>query len=213
MLAMMMCAMTGTLFVYQGQEIGMINAPKSWPIEDYKDIESVNYYNSVAERTNNDPKALSSVMKNIQVFGRDHARLPMQWDDSPYAGFTTNKSGAWMRVNETYQEGINVASQLSNPSSVLNFWKKMLKLRKDYLNIFIHGEFEAVDLEGEHTFVFAKKYGKDRAIVALNFTAEEQIFKRPAVDGKMQFLVGNLEGIDGTEKNLAGYEGRIYLVV
>ena len=60
MLALMMCAMTGTLFVYQGQEIGMINTPKDWTIKDYKDIESINYYQSVAKRTDNRPSGARS---------------------------------------------------------------------------------------------------------------------------------------------------------
>ncbi|KAF4618418.1 hypothetical protein G7Y89_g14885 [Cudoniella acicularis] len=211
MLAMMMCAMTGTLFIYQGQEIGMINAPKDWPIEDYKDIESVNYYNSVAQRTNNDPKALGHVMKSIQILGRDHARLPMQWDSTPYAGFTGKKDGAWMRTHDLYKE-INVASQLNKPSSVLNFWKKMLKTRKDYKDLFIHGQFDAFDMQNQETFVFGKRFGNDRAVVALNFTDEEQVFKRPDVGGKMELLVGNVEGGDGSEEKLMPYEGRIYLV-
>lgn len=212
MLAIMMCAMTGTLFVYQGQEIGMINAPKDWPIEDYKDIESISYYNSVAERTNNDPKALGHVMHSIQILGRDHARLPMQWDNSAYAGFTGRKDGAWMRVNETYREGINVAAQQKNPRSVLNFWKKMLKMRKEYKDLFIHGSFHAFDMENQETFMFGKTFGRQKAVVVLNFTDEEQTFKLPDLDGKFQFLVGNVEGVNGTEENLQAYEGRIYLV-
>jgi alpha-glucosidase len=211
MLALMMCAMTGTLFVYQGQEIGMINAPKDWPIEDYKDIESVNYYKSVAERTGNDPVALDRVMKSIQILGRDHARLPMQWDDSPYSGFTSNKSGAWMRVNDSYKS-INVDSQLKQPNSVLNFWKNMLRMRKEYKDLFIHGTFEGFDMQNEQTFVFCKTFGKDKAIVALNFTAEEQVFKRPDIRGKFELLVSNVEGVDGTEGTLQPYEGRLYLV-
>ena len=211
MLALMMCAMTGTLFVYQGQEIGMVNAPQEWGIEEYKDIESINYYNSVAQRTGNDPKALGHVMKSIQILGRDHARLPMQWDDSPYAGFTTNKNGAWMRTNDTYKE-INVAAQLHDPSSVLSFWKQMLKMRKQFKDLFIHGEFEEFEMENENTFVFGKKFGQDRAIVVLNFTAREQVFMRPEVGGKWVLLVGNVDGVDGTEEKLRGYEGRIYLV-
>jgi oligo-1,6-glucosidase len=211
MLALMMCAMTGTLFVYQGQEIGMINAPKDWPIEEYKDIEGINYYNSVAQRTNNDPKALGHVMKSIQILGRDHARLPMQWDASPYAGFTSNKNGAWMRTNDSYRE-INVASQIKNPTSVLNFWKQMLSTRKQYKDLFIHGAFEEFDVENENTFVFGKTFGKDRALVVLNFTDKEQEFQRPDLGGKFELLVGNVEGNDGTESSLKAYEGRIYLV-
>ncbi|KAK0109503.1 alpha-glucosidase mal12 [Cadophora gregata] len=211
LLAIMMSAMTGTLFVYQGQEIGMINAPKDWPIEEYKDIESINYYNSVAERTK-DPKTLAHIMKSIQVLGRDHSRLPMQWDSSPYAGFTSRKEGAWMRTHDDYPT-INVATQQANPSSVLNFWKQMLRTRKEYNDLFIHGTFEVFDVENEHTFVFAKKFKGDTAVVVLNFGEEKREFKRPDVGGgKWEFLVGNVDGVDGTVDRLEGYEGRIYLV-
>jgi oligo-1,6-glucosidase len=211
MLAMMMCAMTGTLFIYQGQEIGMINAPKEWPIEDYKDIESINYYNSVKERTNNDPKAMAHVMKGIQILGRDHARLPMQWDDSPYAGFTTKKTGAWMRTNDSYKT-INVAAQAHDPNSVLTFWKQMLKLRREYRDVFVHGEFEGFDMENENTFTFGKRWGSKRALVVLNFTGEEQRWGKPEGVGKLEVLVGNLGEEERREGVLGGYEGRVYLV-
>jgi oligo-1,6-glucosidase len=169
------------------------------------------YYNSVAKRTNNDPKALANVMKSIQILGRDHSRLPMQWDASPYAGFTSNKDGAWIRTNDSYRE-INVASQINNPTSVLNFWKQMLSTRKQYKDLFIHGAFEEFDVENENTFVFGKTFGKDRALVVLNFTDKEQEFQRPDLGGKFELLVGNVEGSDGTESSLKGYEGRVYLV-
>lgn len=212
MLAIMMAAMTGTLFVYQGQEIGMINAPKDWPIEEYKDIESINYYNSVKARGASE-EALKHVMHSIQILGRDHARLPMQWDDTPYAGFTNKKDGAWMRTNETYLDGINVAAQTKNPNSVLNFWKKMLNTRKEYKDLFIHGKFQVYDMENEETFLFGKTDGKNRALVALNFTDKPQPFQVPGVfkdSGKLELLVSNVEDTDGTGE-LQGYEGRIYL--
>jgi len=213
MLALMMCAMTGTLFVYQGQEIGMINAPSHWPITEYKDIESINYYNSVAERTKNDSVALAHVMKSIQILGRDHARLPMQWDSSAYAGFTDSVDGAWMRTNESYQEGINVAAQSLDPNSVLNFWKKMLRTRKEYKDLFIHGQFEAYDMHNENTFIFGKHFGNHHALVVLNFTDTEQSFFVPEEmkKNKLSLLIGNVEGVDGSEEKLQGYEGRIYL--
>ena len=211
MLALMMCAMSGTLFVYQGQEIGMINASKDWPIEDYKDVASINYFNSVAERTGNDPVALARAMESLQVVARDHARLPMQWDSSPHAGFTTNKNGGWMRTHDEYKS-INVASQIKEPNSVLNFWKRMLSLRKEYKDLFIHGDFEGFDMKNESTFLFGKTFGKDRAIVVLNMTEAEQRFERPDVSGKLDLLIGNVEGVDGTGCTLEPFEGRVYLV-
>ncbi|CAL3963144.1 unnamed protein product [Diplocarpon coronariae] len=213
MLAIMMCAMTGTLFVYQGQEIGMINAPKDWPIEDYKDIESSNYYCSVAARTNSDPEALASVMRSIQILGRDHARLPMQWDSSPFAGFTRNASGAWMRTHPSYRSGLNVADQAADPASVLNFWRKMLRTRKELRDLFVYGKFEVFDAANEETFMYGKTSDTRKAVVVLNFTADRRVFRRPEVGGgRWELLVGNVEGVDGSVDELAGYEGRIYLI-
>lgn len=209
MLAIMMATLTGTLFIYQGQEIGMVNIPKDWPIEELQDIESINYYNSVAARTNNDPKSLARVMKGIQTVGRDNARVPMQWDDSPNAGFTAPDAKPWMRVHDLYPE-INAAKQEREPKSVLSFWKQMLRLRKDHRDLFIHGGFEVFDEEDEKTFVYAKDFGGQMAVTVLNFTGEKQPFKKPDVKGKWQLLVGNFEQRE--EKVLEPYEGRVYLV-
>jgi oligo-1,6-glucosidase len=150
-------------------------------------------------------------MKSMQILARDHARLPMQWNSTPYAGFTGNKDGAWMRTHDLYTE-INVASQIKDPSSVLNFWKKMLNTRKEYRDLFIYGDFEAFQMDTEETFVFGKFFEEDRAIVALNFTDKEQVFQRPDVTGRWTLLVSNIDGISGTEEQLSPYEGRIYLV-
>lgn len=218
MLSMMMCALTGTLFIYQGQEIGMINVPKNWGIEEYKDIESLNFYNSIAASTNNDKEALDYVMKSIQILGRDNARIPMQWDSSPYAGFTSSKDGAWMRVHDLYPE-INVAKQQSEPDSVLNFWKNMIKFRKENGDIFIYGSFDIFEPDNEQTFVFAKKHGNKKALIALNFTNEEQTVTLP--EPGYVFKVGNYDAGEKSEKPssetglsrvLRPWEGNLYML-
>lgn len=134
----------------------------------------------------------------------------MQWDSTPYSGFTSKTDGAWMRTHDLYKE-INVAAQVEDPASVLNFWKRLIKIRKEYRDLFIHGRFESFDMQNQETFVFGKTYGKYRAIVALNFADSEQPFRKPQVEGEIRLLVSNLEGVDGTEKKLMPYEGRIYL--
>jgi oligo-1,6-glucosidase len=212
MLAIMMTTLTGTLYVYQGQEIGMINAPKDWPITDYKDIESLNYYNMISKRSGNDPEELSRAFESIQILGRDHARLPMHWDASEHAGFTTaDHEGPWMRVHDLYPE-INVASQLKKPDSVLNFWKSMLAMRKEYKDLFVHGDFRLYDPSNENTFTYAKVQGGKMALVVLNFTEEEQKFEKPEelAGRKWERLVSNYP--EGKEDVLKGFEGRVYLV-
>lgn len=165
LLALLMCTLSGTLFIYQGQEIGMINAPRDWPFEDYKDIEAINFYNAV--KATGDEARLQHVMKSIQLLGRDHARLPMQWDSSAHGGFTERSEGAWMRTHDLSQD-INVKAQIGE-DSVLEFWKRALKLRKDHKEAFIYGEFIPYTSD-EHIFVFGKKQtgGSGAAYVVCN---------------------------------------------
>lgn len=201
MLAIMMVAMTGTLFLYQGQEIGMTNAPRDWSVEEYKDIEGRGYY----REAEGDPTRRSQIMDGLRILARDHARLPMQWDASPHAGFTTGKP--WMRVHDLYPE-VNVDRQESDPHSVLSFWRKLLQLRKDYRNLFIHGAFELLDFENQETFCFVKSRDDKSALVSLNFTDSEQPLTIPTA--RMRLLVSNYADVNSAA-TLQPWEGRIYL--
>ncbi|KAK1832352.1 alpha-glucosidase, partial [Podospora conica] len=216
MLAIMMTALTGTLFLYQGQEIGMINVPRTWPISEFRDIESVNFYKSIAAQTGNDREKLAYVMHSLQILGRDNARLPMQWDGSKYAGFTDCERGAWMRVHDEFEE-INVARQVGDPESTWSFWRDMIRLRKEEKDVLIHGTFEGFDMDGEETFVFAKRGGGKMVVVVLNFTGEEQSVELP-IEG-LELRVGNYGDVDEVEKLAEGrvrvlrpWEGRLYMV-
>lgn len=235
MLAIMMCSLTGTLFIYQGQEIGMVshlpalfgarsnveyqvNIPKDWPIEEYIDIEGRNYYDEVAKATNNDPQALSKVIKTLAIIGRDNARTPMQWDDSAHGGFTTAQK-PWMRVNDSYAE-VNVARQLAEPDSVFKFWQKMIKFRKAHADLLVYGTFEVLDRDNEQTFVFLKKHAAQRALVVLNFSSEDQQIELPE-NGQWILEVGNYDRVgQSTEPRsdtgpkaigLRPWEGRVYI--
>ncbi|KAK3374889.1 alpha-glucosidase [Podospora didyma] len=218
MLALMMCALTGTLFIYQGQEIGMINVPKDWPIEDFQDIESLGFYKSIAASTGNDKKALDYVMSSLQILGRDNARLPMQWDSSDYAGFTDCKDGAWMRVHDLYSE-INAAKQLHEPDSTYSFWKSMIQFRKQHKDVMVFGAFQVFEPDNEQTFVFAKTYVDKRAVVALNFTSADQDITLPyeglalGVGTYTDVAVVDAEQARaaGTTRKLRPWEGRLYM--
>ena len=210
MLATLMGALTGSLFIYQGQEIGMINAPKTWTIKEYKDIDSMNYFNLMKAKHGDDKDMMKKVMKGLQALARDHARLPMQWDDSKHAGFTTQQATPWMRTHDAYEE-INVKKQEADPDSVLNYWRKMLKLRKAHRDLFIHGEFHLYDEENDDTMVFWKHFGEEQAVVVCNFTAEEQPFTIPTeFMGKETLAICNVG--DGKGGKLKAYEARIYFV-
>lgn len=131
----MQCTLSGTLYVYQGEEIGQANIPPSWGLEEYKDIASQQFYaeemRARQEQHGTGKPDMSDVWDCLQHKARDHARSPMQWDASKHAGFSDAES-PWMRVNDDYPEW-NVARQRGRDDSVLEFWKKMIRFRKRHL--------------------------------------------------------------------------------
>ncbi|KAI4729143.1 alpha-glucosidase [Aureobasidium sp. EXF-10728] len=223
MLAMLFASLSGTLFVYQGQEIGMINMPKDWPIEEYKDVDSINFYAEAVRRKPDDAAAHAFAKAGMQHLSRDHARTPMQWTSEFNAAFTSKTVEPWMRVNTSAQEGINVEEEHEDPSSVLNFWRRMLKVRKTHAETLVHGNFQLVDGDNEKVFSFVKTSpdGKVKALVMCNFADVEN--RVPAIDGvdttSAKVLLDNVSDhlmTDTPVESEAGYlqpwEGRIYLL-
>jgi oligo-1,6-glucosidase len=167
LMAMILATMTGTLFIYQGQEVGMVNAPRSWGPEEYKYIRSVNFYARVQQTTHGDPQALGKTLDGMQKVGRDHARLPMQWDATANAGFCSTAK-PWMRAHDNFRE-VNVAKQIDDENSVLEFWKSMLRLGKQHKDVLVYGEYELIDTAEQDLFIFAKRAGEQRVLTVANF--------------------------------------------
>ena len=212
LLTTMLCSLTGTLFVYQGQEIGMLNMPREWPIDEYKDSITLNFYNAVQARYasgGEQDSALAKAMVGIQEVARDHSRTPMQWDDSPTAGFTDGLP--WTRVHDNYAE-INVARQRKDPDSLLCFWKQAFKFRKLHADVMVHGTFELNDLDNDKVVMWTKIFGEKKAVVILNFTSQPQ--RRPWPEGSTRdsfhLAFGNIKE-QQQEDELAAWEARIYL--
>ncbi|CCH43453.1 alpha-glucosidase [Wickerhamomyces ciferrii] len=205
LLNMLEISLTGTLYIYQGQEIGMTNLPKNWSIDEYKDIETLNYWAKHKIEHPNDSESDLKLMQNIQITARDHARSPVQWDDSPNGGFTSGKP--WMKVNENFTK-INVKSQINDSNSILSFYKKSIQLRQLYKKLFIHGDFKILDYENEDLFSFIKSFEDSKSYIVLNFSNKTIPFK-PLVDGELELLHTN---VDTPEPGvLSPYEGRIYI--
>jgi oligo-1,6-glucosidase len=208
LMAMMLGSLTGTLFIYQGQEIGMVNMPPSWGPEELRDIEAVRYWEEMSEKYSDDEEMLRKAMAGIKLVGRDNARTPVQWDSSPNAGFTTGKP--WIRVHDNYEE-VNVEAQLKNENSILAFWKRMLKLRKEHADLLVHGKFEIVDFDNTKTFTFTK-IGENggKVLAVLNFTADAQEVNIPSAlnTQDLQLLTSN---VDEPGNQLSAWEGRVYL--
>ncbi len=115
--------MKGNLYLYQGEEIGMTNAYMT-DIKDYNDVETLNKYKELKEKQIDE----KTIMAMIQRTSRDNARVPMAWDESEHAGFTTGTP--WLQVNQNYQE-VNVAKDLASEDSVYAYYKEMLQFRKE----------------------------------------------------------------------------------
>ena len=211
-LALLQATLTGTEFIYQGQEIGMTNLPRSWDISEYLDINSVNYYRHFKEKYGKDAdfkEKLNKLMDSINLFARDNARSPVQWTAGKEAGFTTGKP--WTRVNDNYKE-INVESQVNDKNSLFTFWKNILKIRKEYKDLFIYGSFKILDTENKQVFTFLKTDQNNKsAYVAINFSTEKAPFKK-LVDGEFNLLYSNVPKAEAKEGILTPYEARVYLL-
>jgi glycosidase len=157
LLALMQVTLGGTLFVYQGEEIGMRNIPKEWDIaKEYKDVETQNYWNKVNKVWFGNPELLQHARAVVEAKARDHARTPMQWDASANAGFCDPGITPWMRVMDDYKT-INTEAQMrandSEDETVWQFWQAGIRHRKEHANVFVYGDFE--ELTPDHPNVFA----------------------------------------------------------
>lgn len=206
LIAIMTSTLSGTLFLYQGEEVGMTNIPDTWTPDDLKDIASINYWKTLKDALGHDKKALAEAWKGFTSIIRDNARTPVQWSSEKNAGFTTGKP--WMRVNENYKEGINVADQSKDEDSVLAFWQQLLKMRKEHADLFVFGGYKVLDFENEQTWTF-EKYGEEgrKAWVVLSFSEEEAEVKPPKWAETL--LLTNLKGKVG--EKLRPFEGRVYV--
>uniref|UniRef100_A0A8H7ND26 Glycosyl hydrolase family 13 catalytic domain-containing protein n=1 Tax=Bionectria ochroleuca TaxID=29856 RepID=A0A8H7ND26_BIOOC len=195
----------GTPFVYQGQEIGMTNVPKDWPMEEYKDVDCLNHWSLFKDTA--DEKAKEELKRNYQKKSRDNARTPMQWDSTSNAGFTSGNE-PWMRVNDNYK-AINAAAQVSDPNSVYHYWRQVLEKRKKLKDIFVYGDFGLVDEPNERVFAY-KRIASDgaAALIACNFSADRVSwgFQGKAKEVLVSSGGKSLENLSSGEISLGPYE-------
>ncbi|KAH6672204.1 glycoside hydrolase superfamily [Halenospora varia] len=211
MLATYMGTLSGTLFLLQGQEIGMANVPESWGIEDYVDVEGRNAYNAIFKQRG-EGADMGDVMKELRKKARDNGRLPMQWDASPNSGFT--KGNSWMRVNDDYQKW-NVASQIDDEDSVLSYWKEILALRRKEQDVFVYGRFEMLDLakSGKDVlgYTMTDFTGQKKALVLLNFSEKRNTFAEREYAGWKKLIGGDKSQSFGEKgATLEAYEGFVF---
>lgn len=175
MLATLVHGLRGTPYIYQGEEIGMTNTDFT-SIEQFKDVESLNYYKILQQKGLSKEDAL----RIIQIHSRDNGRTPMQWNNEMNSGFTNGNP--WIGVNSNYVN-VNVDQQINDETSIFSYYKKLIQLRKD-VDVIAYGDIKPLDEKNTSVFAYERTYEDEKLLVICNFYQNKVIW-----DSKM-----NLDG-------------------
>jgi len=197
----------GTPFIYQGQEIGMTNV-KFNDINEYDDIRSINEYNQLI----NQGMSPKDALEHIWNTSRDNTRTPMQWDDSLNAGFS--KSNPWIHVNPNYKY-INVKEQLEDDDSILNFYKKMIKIKKSS-ECLIYGKYNLILEDDTNIFAYERILNDEKFLVICNLKSESSNYKYEKLTLKYENLILSNYNVDAHKDlnnfELKPWEARLYKI-
>lgn len=182
MLHSFILSMRGTPYIYNGDEVGMVNINLT-SIDDYRDLYTINYYHQLKSKGQD----ADEFLKAHAPISRDNARTPMQWDSSNQAGFTTGTP--WLKVNENYRS-LNIASQELDPNSVLHYFRRMMLLRKSSPAL-VYGKFSLEDPSNPQLFAYTRSLDDQRWLIVLNFSDREASLCTSIDTGKCVVRIGN----------------------
>lgn len=211
LLALLQTTLSGTEFIYQGQEIGMLNMPENWVHTEFKDPDATTYLKDYKNLHPDERDAHQIAMQGIFKVGRDNSRTPVQWSGEANAGFA-DAVPPWMKVNDNYH-WLNLEKQKADPESIWNFWKLMIAHRKQHRELFMFGTFALYDFDNERTFTYTKMATDGQtALVILNFSGDYIPFNTPQrhLLGHSYTLLASTQS-DPQDK-LKPWEGRVYIV-
>ena len=192
-------SMRGTPYYYYGDEIGMNNI-KFDKVEEYNDIELLTNYAQVKAKGGD----LKRFLEGMKISSRDNGRTPMQWDNAQNAGFSTGKP--WLKVNPNYLT-VNVSAQENDPKSILNYFRKMVQLRKSEPTL-IYGDWQLLDSENPSVFAYTRTFEGKKLLVLLNFKEKAATANTGLDLSKAKVLIGNYETPSPTESGQA-YNGQL----
>ena len=204
MLATVLHLHRGTPYVYQGEELGMTNAPFA-RIEDFRDIESLNHY-ATAVAAGADP---DDVLAALRAMGRDNARTPMQWDATSHAGFTSGTP--WLAVNPNHVE-INAEAAIAAEGSVFHHYRRLIELRHDE-PVVAHGDFTMLLPRDATVYAFTRRLADVELLVLGNFSSEPVTADVPAADewAAAELVLANYPPVgDVATLELRPWEARVY---
>ena len=206
MLATFIMTMRGTPYYYNGDELGMTNI-RFDKIEDYRDVSTLNEY-QYQKKIGGD---LQQFIENIKLSSRDNGRTPFQWEGTANAGFTNGTP--WIKVNPNYKT-INAAAQEDDSNSVLNYFRKVVKLRKENA-VLVYGKYTLLDKNNPKVYVYTREGEGKKMLVLLNFTATYARTNATVNTSKAKIILSNYNvrverkgGKPGIE--LRPYEAVIY---
>ena len=200
LLATLLMTLRGTPYVYQGDEIGMTNI-KYPSIDYYDDIETRNAWKEAEEQG----KDMDIFLKAVHRQSRDNARTPLQWDNSSFAGFSNTKP--WLDVNENYNK-INVELQQDNSDSILNYYREIIRIRKNYSTL-IYGDFLDLEPSNEKLYIY-KRWDKQKTfIIVLNFSDDKVQWDIHNFDS-LRLVISNYKKPVYT-KSVDPWEARVYI--
>ncbi|HET1738311.1 TPA: alpha,alpha-phosphotrehalase [Streptococcus pneumoniae] len=181
----------GTPYIYMGEEIGMID-PDYDSMADYVDVESLNAYQTFLE----EGKSQQEAFQIIQAKSRDNSRIPMQWDASENAGFSTGTP--WLKAGKSYKY-INVENEIQGP--IFTFYQDLIRLRKE-MPIISEGSYKPAFEDSKQVYAFERQFEDQKLLVLNNFYAKEVEIDLPAVYQNGQILISNYEDAEVSEKIL-----------
>jgi alpha-glucosidase len=198
-IATMYFMMQGTPFIYQGQEIGMTNTTFAGP-EDFNDVSAKNTFTIQRKSGKSD----AEITTELTPVSRDNARTPMQWSAANHAGFSSAKP--WLKVNPNFRD-INVEKQLSDPKSILNFYRRLIEIRKQN-PVFVYGGYDLLLPDHEQIYAYSRTEGDVQFIILANLSGNVAKFDLGAL--KLGNLVlGNYVG-PAPSGELRPFESRIH---
>ncbi len=201
MLSTFVMTMRGTSFYYYGDEIAMKNIRFN-SIEDYNDVDTRNKYLGLKERGGD----LKAFLEEQKQTSRENGRTPMQWNTDKNAGFSTGKP--WLKVNPDYTT-INVAVQENDPNSTLNYFRKLVALRKNEPTL-VYGAYTLLDKENPNVFAYKRELNGKKIVVLLNFTENNSTFDIGISTKRSKVILDNYNNTKKIAKNnLRPYEAVI----
>ena len=197
LLAVIQLTLRGTPFIYQGQELGMVNQNFK-AITELRDVESLNLYSELCEKMDQE-----AAFRTILAGTRDHSRTPMQWNKGQYAGFSSHTP--WIMMDEDYKE-CNVEAQLKDENSVLRFYQKLITLRKEHPVIW-YGDVRVTNKKVKNLFTYYRKDAAETLYIEINLSADT-IKRVKLPEGRR--MLSNYEEV--SRRTLRPYEAAIWQI-